>query len=279
MNVGGTVYHDANASRRGVVSHSASADLQWSPPRKGSIRILTYNILFGRRWSESLAVIRDADADVICLQELVPEGSSYEPAVPLDQIADDIGMPHDFAFLWGKNKKRIANMTLARDGVSDRRLLRAWPTPAYGLVNRVQVSDVQFTMANVHLSPMLGPPLLMFLPSEGLRLNEVGHLSRWASTCLGPVVAAGDFNTFSVAPAFRRMKRDWQNARDVAKSKIRPTRPTYGIPFVIDHVFVRGDAVLCDYDVMPGGGSDHKAVLATIKLPAKCAFASAQSPV
>ena len=273
MNAGATVHRDAATVVSGSTGLSASADTMPST-RRGSIRFLTYNILFGRNWRESLAVIRDADADVICLQEIVPDDSHHAPSCSIERVADDIGMPYDFAYLWGKARKRLGNATFAKDGVFEREVLRAWPTPAYGLANRVAVGDMRFQVANIHLSPMWGPAPLMFLPSECLRRIEAGHLSSWAERAADPIVAAGDFNTFSIAPAYRRMARDWRDARRAVGHRVRPTRPTYGLPFVIDHIFVRGAAETCDYTVFPGGGSDHRAVLATLKLPFKSAFAT-----
>lgn len=272
------VHRDAATAASGAVGLTASADFA-PPTRTGFLRVLTYNILFGRNWRESLAVIRDADADVVCLQEVIPEGSFHEPDCSIDRIADDIGMPFDVAWLWGRNHKRLGNATFARDGVFDREVLRAWPTPPYGLANRVDVAGLTLTVANIHLSPMWGPAPLMFLPSECLRRNEAAALSRWARSAAGPIAAVGDFNTFSMAPAYRRMSRDWFDARRVATEGALATRPTYGLPFVIDHVFVRGDAEIRDYSVFPGGGSDHRAVLATLKVPFKSAFAAAESPV
>ncbi|MCB9858012.1 MAG: endonuclease/exonuclease/phosphatase family protein [Phycisphaerales bacterium] len=278
MNAGATVHHDAATVVSGSAGLSASADIA-PPTRTGSIRVLTYNILFGRNWRESLAVIRDANADVVCLQEVVPEGSFYAPCAGIERIVDDIAMPCDYAYLWGRNHKRLGNATFAKDGVFERQVLRAWPTSPYGLSNRVNVGGVQLTIANIHLSPMWGPAPLMFLPSECFRRIEAAALSRWAQCVTGPVAAVGDFNTFSIAPAYRRMSKDWRDARRAACDRPLPTRPTYGLPFVIDHIFVRGAAEILDYSVFSGGGSDHRAVLATLKVPFKSAFASAESPV
>ncbi|HPF40694.1 MAG TPA: endonuclease/exonuclease/phosphatase family protein [Phycisphaerae bacterium] len=279
MTAGASVHRDAAPVVNGSNSLSASADRTAPPTRTGPIRLLTYNILFARKWRESLAVIRDADADVICLQEVVPEDSLHESDCGIERIIDDIGMPCDFAWLWGKGQKRLGNATFARDGVTAREILKARPTPAYGLANRVDVAGAQLTIANIHLSPMWGPAPLMFLPSECFRRMEATHLSRWSRGATGPIVAAGDFNTFPHAPAYRRMASEWTDARSASTSRQPPTRPTYGLPFVIDHIFVRGAAEICDYTVIAGGGSDHRAVLATLKLPSENAFVTGESRV
>lgn len=279
MSARATVHHDAATNRCGSTGLSASAGIQLPPTRTGTLRVLTFNILFGRNWAESLAVIRDADADVICLQEVVPDDSFYAPFTPIDRIIDDIAMPHDYAYLWGRGEKRLGNLTFARDDVAERTILRTWPTPAYGMANRVSVGTTRLTIANIHLSPMLGPPPLMFWPSECLRRLETGHLSRWAQSHCGPIVAAGDYNSFAMAPATRRMARGWQDARIAARGATAPTRRTYGLPFVIDHIFVRGGLAACEYTVLPGGGSDHRAVLATLKVPFESAFVASESAV
>lgn len=278
MNTGATVHRDAATVVSGSRGLSASADIT-PPTRTGTVRMLTYNILFGRNWPESLAVIRDADADVICLQEIVPEEFDREPHTCVDRIIDDIGLPHDFVYLWGRGTRRLGNITFARDAVTDRVVLRTRPTQPYGMAHRVEAAGTTLTVANIHLSPMLGPAPLMFLPSELLRWLEARHLSRWAQTVTGPIVAAGDFNTFAAAPAYRRMASAWSDARSRARGPVPATRPTYGIPFVIDHIFISGDAAACEYSVITGGGSDHQAVLATLKVPIESAFVTVQSPV
>lgn len=236
-------------------------------PRTTSVRLMTYNVQMGFNWSESLAVIRHYQPDVLCLQEVVPTRFHEPDSTSIERMCDDLGMSGDLQYLWGNGRRCIGNMTLtARGSVEHERVLRRWPTQPYGMVSRVRVGEVDLAIANLHLSPMFGWPPLMFLPSEWLRRRELVHLNDWAADQTDrSVVVAGDFNTFDGAPAFATMKVGWQCARDSAERKMPATRPTYGLRFAIDHIFTRDTVRIHNYDVVVGGGADHRAVTATLE--------------
>ncbi|MEE8170428.1 MAG: endonuclease/exonuclease/phosphatase family protein, partial [Phycisphaerae bacterium] len=82
-----------------------------------------------------------------------------------------------------------------------------------------------------------------------------------------PVVALGDFNSFRPAPAYRIAARGMRDCRPFAKTPQPATRPTYGLPVVIDHIFVSPSIRVLDYRVIRAPGSDHYPVLATLQLP------------
>ncbi len=237
-------------------------------PGTTSVRFMTYNVQFGFNWRETLAVIRDYQPEILCLQEVVPERFYESDATCVDQMRDDLGMgPGDLNFLWGKGRRRVGNLTLASWGtVTPESVLRCWPTQPYGMVSRVALDDSELVVSNLHLTPMLGWPPLMFLPSELLRRRELNHFNQWAAgKPQFDHIVAGDLNTFDGAPAFSAIKASWQNARDLADQKMPATRPTYGLRFAIDHILTRWNVRIHNYNVIIGGGSDHRAVTATLE--------------
>lgn len=232
-----------------------------------TIRLMTFNILCGLRWPDVRRLILAQDVDIICLQEVPQDSHSQPDFVRLSQVLDLLNWPYDLRMLWSRHPRQIGNLTLVRGRIEPGPVLKIPLTPAYGFTSRVEVRGVRLTVANLHLSPLGGPPPLAFPVTEILRLREVRHLTKSLCSDRGPTVAVGDFNTFWPAPACWVMRQSWKDCRSEVGGNHLATRPTYGLPFVIDHVFMRGGVSAVDYEVLPGGGSDHRAVIATIQVP------------
>lgn len=232
-----------------------------------TIRLMTFNILCGLRWPDVRRLILAQDVDIICLQEVPQDGHCQRGFVRVAEVLGLLGWPYDLRMLWSRRPRQIGNLTLVRGRIEPGPMLKIPLTPAYGFTSRVEVSGARLTVANLHLSPLGGPPPLAFPVTEVLRLREVRHLTKSLGDVGGPTVAVGDFNTFWLAPACWAMRQSWKDCRNEVGGTHLATRPTYGLPFVIDHVFMRGGVTAVDYEVLPGGGSDHRAVIATIQVP------------
>lgn len=236
--------------------------------RRATVRIMTFNIEFGLQWAVIRERILAERVDILCLQEVPEAGHRERSAVRPRQILADFPWPHDCAMLWHRRPRRIGNMTLVRGRIGPGRVLHTPLSAPYGMVNQVEVHGTRLTIANVHMTDMFGPPPVAFVVSETHRLREALDLGRRFRCHHRPVVALGDFNTFWPAPGCWVMRRDWTDCRSAVGGRHPPTRPTYGLPFVIDHVFVRGDVRVLRYRVLPAGGSDHRAVIADLSVPA-----------
>jgi len=238
------------------------------------IRLLSYNILFGQRWPEIRDLIRRVDPDVICLQEVPADDYPLPVFTPAAAILRDFPWPHACHILWTDGPRRVANMTLVRDDgerrgdIAPSRILGVEGQQPYAISNVVTCRGARFEVVNVHLTPMLGPPLLTFALSEVLRFREALHLNRHADRARMPVIAAGDYNTFRGAPACLALFRRWADSRTCRKGGPFGTRATYGIPFVIDHVLLRGDAHAESYEVLDCDASDHRPIVTEISVPA-----------
>lgn len=249
---------------RGVVDRAAATG---SDSATMTIRLMTFNIQCGLCWPEVRRLIVAQDVDVICLQEVPQEGHCQRDFVRAAKVLDLLGWPHDLRMLWSRPPRQIGNLTLVRGRIEPGPVLRIPLTQAYGFTSRIEVGGARLTVANLHLSPLGGPPPLAFPVTEILRLREVLDLTKRLGDDRDPMVAVGDFNTFWPAPACWVMRRSWNDCRSEVGGDHLPTRPTYGLPFVIDHVFMRGGITAVDYEVLPGGGSDHRAVIATLQVP------------
>ena len=238
-----------------------------SQAETATIRLMTFNIQCGLQWPDVRRLILAQDVDIICLQEVPQHGHSRRGFVRVSQVLGLLDWPHDLRMLWSRHPRQIGNLTLVRGRIEPASVLRIPLTQAYGFTSRVEVGGARLTVANLHLSPLGGPPPLAFPATEVFRFREVRHLTKSLADDRGPTVAVGDFNTFWPAPACWAMRRSWKDCRNEVGGTHLATRPTYGLPFVIDHVFLRGGVTAVDYEVLPGGGSDHRAVIATIQVP------------
>ncbi len=232
-----------------------------------TIRLMTFNIQCGLCWPDVRRLILAQDVDIICLQEVPQPRHSQPDYVRVSQILGLLDWPHDLRMLWSRHPRQIGNLTLVRGRIAPGPVLKIPMSPAFGFISRVEVGGARLTVANLHLSPLGGPPPLAFPVTEVLRLREVRHLTKSLGGGPVPTVAVGDFNTFWPAPACWMMRQSWKDCRNEVGGDHLPTRPTYGLPFVIDHVFMRGGISAVGYEVLPGGGSDHRAVIATIQVP------------
>jgi endonuclease/exonuclease/phosphatase (EEP) superfamily protein YafD len=99
--------------------------------------------------------------------------------------------------------------------------------------------------------------------------RELAIVSRW---CAGPVapLVAGDFNATLDHPAFRAALGRCRSAAAGTGRGLVGTFPA-GFPtwlgIQIDHVLVPEDAVTTRFEVLDLPGSDHRAVLARVRLP------------
>lgn len=236
-------------------------------PTTIALKVMTYNVEMGLNWSSTLDVIRRCDADILCLQEVVPPDYIDPDSTSVERMRADLGDEGDLQYLWRRGRKRIGNLTIARGEIEAVTVLHSAPMSPYGMVSRVRFDDFSVLVANLHLSPMHGWPPLMFLPTELLRMRQIRHFNKWVAEADEPVIVTGDFNSFPGAPAMGQMRDGWTSARDTITTKMPGTRPTYGIRFVIDHIFTRGATQIRNYDVIIGGGSDHRAVVATVDFP------------
>ncbi len=234
-----------------------------------TITLMTYNVERGERWPEAAETIRRAAPDIICLQEVTDEAHPVRRFARPSKVRADLGLSADAAMLWNKSPLRIGNMTLVRDGeIGPGIVLEVPGSRPYGMLNLIRIRGSTLLVANLHLTDLMGPPPLAFPITESFRLREAQDLTRRLVAENRPAVAAGDFNTFWPAPACLHMRRHWRDCRSAARTPQCATRPTYGLPFVIDHIYCRGPIGIEDYRVIESPASDHRPVIATLALDA-----------
>ena len=231
------------------------------PPAGGRVlRVVSANMFFGRGDAEVIvARVREAGADVLCLQELTADAVTRLKQAGLDEL-----MPHSQLELRGSKPSS------AGSGIYSRFPLGEGPA--------VPPSMMAQPTALVELPDGEVAELICVHPcAPGVR--RWGGPTRWRAE-LGelpppgklPRVLAGDFNATLDHGVFRDVLR--LGYADVARQAGKALIPTWGLPgkgavLTLDHVLVdRGCAVLaCSVHAIPG--SDHRAVYAAIQLPGR----------
>jgi endonuclease/exonuclease/phosphatase family metal-dependent hydrolase len=221
-----------------------------------TLRVLTVNLFVGRADAEAVvARVRQADPDVLFLQELTEDAATRLKQAGLDEL-----MPH-------------AELELRCNGPR-----------GSGIYSRFPLAEGP-TLPPTHAAQ---PTALLELPGgEAVELICVhpsapalrrGGAARWRAELAAlpapgrrPRVVAGDFNATPDHGAFRDVLR--LGYADAAVATGNALIPTWGPPgkgpwLTLDHVLVsRGCAVLaCSVHDVPG--TDHRAVYAEIRLPA-----------
>jgi len=213
-------------------------------------------------------LILAAEADVICLQEVPNRAYPLPSVAPREVICADIQHPHACEMLWFDGLRHVGNMTLVRGQIGPTAQLCIPGRPPYAIVNEVTCGQARFILVNVHLTPVESPLLINFWPSEFIRVREARDLNQACEDAMLPVVAAGDFNSFQPTPSMQTLASAWRDSRAARRGGPFATRPTFGLPLVLDHVLLRGDVRAESYEVIDSDASDHRPVLVTLSLPA-----------
>lgn len=218
--------------------------------------VMTTNLLFGR--ADARAVVRLArehDVDVLSLQELTPEAVEH---------LDDAGARE---LLPGRVLHPAPRAS--GTGLMARRRLRAVTRPRLGEPGQLRAAlalpgGAQLGLAAVHPFP----------PLSAQRVSDWRDVLRSlpAPTAGGrPNVLIGDFNATLDHRELRRvLDRGYTDAADATGDGLRPTFPVVRSlpPITIDHVLVPdtiGVRRVTSYEV---DGSDHRALIVALVLPA-----------
>lgn len=230
-------------------------------PRTGRLRVLTYNIQADRSpTNDATQVILDADADVVCLQEVGPAWhrhlrSNLRRRYPATLFRDFNGGFGGLAFFSKYSLREICYLPPSNGG-----WFPAWVVEADTPAGPVQV-------ANVHLRPLIA----------GVGGKAVGYFTvprvhgREIDAVLGamahgrPALIAGDFNGDDDDPAVKRLG---EQAFTDALPAVGDRTPTWRgrvlrVPIKAqpDHLLVSPHFSCLSARVLDSGGSDHCAVL------------------
>ncbi len=253
-----------------VVTASLAVQLSWyysgRPPEvrdHATIRMLSANLFKGKADPSSLVRFAKENADVITVAELTPEAVERFSRVGINEtFAHSLLMP-------GPGAGGI--------GIWSRYPLAALSAPKLWRVRmpgaRLSVPGVRFDplVASVHvMSPVAGDQNTvddwrLGMASAKEQLTFFGRVAGPAAVIIG-----GDYNSTPDLRQFRDLLTDgYRDAVEQTGAGFAPTYPSnrwYPPVITIDHVLTRNAAAKSIRTVdIPG--SDHRALLATIKVP------------
>jgi endonuclease/exonuclease/phosphatase family metal-dependent hydrolase len=220
-----------------------------------SLRVVTFNLEFGKRVPEAIRLFRQDSAlntaDVVVMQEM------NEHAV--HEIADSLNMGYVYypATLHPTSNRDFGNAILSRWPIEDDRKLvlpriaRMKKTQRIAVSGTIQVAGEPVRVFAVHLATLFDNGWSGQREQVRAIITEASQYQR--------VIIAGDMNGYGVAGReFERAGYTW------ATRRIPPTMHF----FRVDHVFLRGMTLAKQNEVgvvrNNNGASDHKPVWAVV---------------
>jgi endonuclease/exonuclease/phosphatase family metal-dependent hydrolase len=91
---------------------------------------------------------------------------------------------------------------------------------------------------------------------------QVPALMRFAGGYGGPTIITGDFNALSNAPELKSLRKRYRDAQQIAELRTRTARGGR-----IDYVYVTRNIDVLGARVGPAGFSDHRPLVAELRLP------------
>jgi endonuclease/exonuclease/phosphatase (EEP) superfamily protein YafD len=226
--------------------------------------VLTYNVNFAApRPDLAVRAIKQADADVVCLQETTPQ---WERAVRE-------GLGETYPYIRFRTEPGAGGMALLSkwelEGITFRRTDAGWFPACIATVN-TPAGTVR--VASVHLRPPVsdnGSFASGYFTTPPVRRSEIEEIHAAAAAETVPVVFVGDFNESRGGGAVRYLsKHGYRSALRQYSPQASTWRWQYGfVPLSgqLDHVMHDASLECLDARVLRQGASDHYPVLATFK--------------
>lgn len=230
-----------------------------------TVRITSANLLRGHADAGALAaLVRERQTDVLALQEFTPGTAAKLRAA---------GVLDELPYLVHRRPGRLQDTALASRWPLEQLDVPGLPTVYFAATAQVPASEGRAALAL---------PLVSAHPLPPIYPSTQGPWERWLAALPGPQgplaggLVAGDFNATLDHAQFRDvLGRGWRDAADEAGEGLRPTwkggaafTPTRALRLTIDHILVPPRAAVRGYAVDALPGSDHRAITATVVLPA-----------
>ena len=268
---------DADGQGQFGTTNPSSGD----PATPTEFTVATYNVNWGNRDAAAVAeIIREAGADLVCIQESRPEFEERLRHELRDNYphvmfrGDNDRFPAErFGFL-SKYAVRKEVFLPAQFGIFGTWIIEIQIAPESGAGKAASVVQV----ANVHLEPIRPPEpgrLLtmhrVFAEMEKVHADEIARIHQQLSPAL-PTIVAGDFNSLSsgAAPAFLGKQGFIDSFAIVTKAadtKATWRWPTRWLDLAgrIDYIFHSPHLRTVSSHIVDRTTSDHSMVIATLE--------------
>lgn len=250
----GRTFRGAGGFPDAAPARSAGPASPGSPGGPGrTLRVMSSNVFKGKADPAALmALVREHQPDVLALQE---QDAGFVRALDAAGLADVF--PHR---VLGSGSRLSDGAWFARDPLS------------------ALATDLPRVYVGAQLRPADGGAAVPLLCVHPLPPSSPRFAGRWARSLAAfpaPIdrfagaVVAGDFNSTLDHPQLRRiLALGWLDAAATLGQGLRPTwTGMLVLAITIDHVLAPPGAVVLDYGVHRLKGSDHRTIVATLRLP------------
>jgi len=232
-------------------------------PFRGTLKVITYNIKLSRRTPKAVALLKDHDdlagADIICLQEMDPNGVKL--------VADTLRYNYVYypAILHPRSGKDFGNAVLAKwPIVADHKII----LPKIGTSRLQRIAVCATIQAGKGLVSIISVHIHVFAKRLRRRI-PIECMVESLDPSVKRYIIAGDFNTFSrhgcrvVFEAFKEL-----GFRHVTES----VGSTYSYWYflnkkaALDHIFIKGMTIVNAGKVIDRTASDHMPVWGELKI-------------
>ncbi|CAM4262684.1 endonuclease/exonuclease/phosphatase family protein [Deinococcus marmoris] len=227
--------------------------LHWTPQQSGELRVLDYNVNSGYRSTPArlAAILKNADADVILLQE-----SNFQPPGYREALAD--ALPGYTA------RSALEVMTLTRLPILTSETVDLPGNQREVLITRLQWRGEPLTVVNAHLGTVqvmdaLAGDFAYLQRTRNNRSAQTQVLKRIAVQSSGRVLLGGDLNTPPRGLIYRSLQEDF-GPDAFAQAGRGPGWTFPALRVRIDHQMARG-VTPTRAAVLPAEESDHLPLL------------------
>lgn len=250
-----------------------------------TVTVMSYNIRYGRGTDfkvdldRIIRTIREADADIIGMQEVDKETSRVNGIDSAKYIAEKLGMNYVYGPNIAVGGGEFGNAIISRYPINFFKNYRlSWQTGhEYRgfLLAKIKVEDRNIYFASTHLTHK----------NAKLRIEQVKDILKITRQLTDPLIIVGDFNARAVTIPIMLMNREYNDAHSLYKMVADYRNLSYEDMFDskytfsstnpncrIDYIFLSDDLILDTeiegaFQVLPSEGSDHLPVVAKVKLP------------
>ncbi len=250
------------------VSHSAppepEREVEPAPDPVAQLSVMTYNVNYGTAGDASIvAAIRDADADIVFLQET---NARWERAIR-KALAD--AYPH-MAFVHCCRAGGLAVLSKQAFAAREHVQPKAGMFPAWRLVLDTPLGPIQ--VLNLHLHPVWRQGrgwIEAYMATRARHAEEMRELLPLLDAET-PTLLVGDFNedaaTGTVAPIVRELGYETVLvSRGIRAPTWRWETRAGEVAWQLDHIYVGSGLSAVDAWVIDAGASDHLPIVATIE--------------
>lgn len=253
--IGFTIYSNLNTTSSGA---------------NKEIKVMSYNLFFkNKSKSQSITIIKNANPDLIFVQELTPEWAS--------EIDRTIG---------GMYKYKLTKPLSGTHGIgiyskykiNNQKFLNNSYKKPYAQIVDLVIDKKTIQLINTHLaSPAIavenkGNFFSLFSSNYQIRREQIKELNDLAisgSKSYHCQLLVGDLNTLYSEPLFKILKLKWSNSNNGLLRWMKFNFPNSSkiMSFVtLDYILGRGKLKFIESKVLKGGSSDHLAIMTKLKI-------------